>query len=433
MGRPLASARPLDPDWVRVEERVLANGLKVRLVPDRNVPAVSLYTFFQVGSRNERPGITGIAHLFEHMMFNGAAKYGPKEFDRLLESNGGHSNAYTSHDLTAYYEDFAAEALGLVLDLESDRMRSLALTAQMLGSEREVVKEERRYSVENEPLGVLDEELYALAYQAHPYRWPVIGWMSDIEAIRREDCLSFFRTYYAPNNATLWAVGDLDTKKAFAALEAAYADIPRGLEVPRPVSTEPSQRGERRAQVRFPAHAQALAIGYKGPPGVGEDAVVLDVIQYALSAGEGGRLVRKLVYDELIASNVMVDFAWKLDPSLFQILVELNPGVDAQKAQRVIDDELARLSERGLSASELLRAQGQLRSQTLRELSTNNGRAHNLGQHELLQGSWGAALKMPERYAAVGNEEVRRVSERMFQPSARSIVTLVPATEVAHG
>jgi len=433
MGRPLASARPLDPDWVRVEEHELANGLKVRLVPERNVPAVTLYTFFRVGSRDERPGITGIAHLFEHMMFNGAARYGPKEFDRLLESNGGHSNAYTSHDVTAYYEDFAAESLGLVLDLESDRMRSLALTAPALASEREVVKEERRYSVENEPLGVLDEELYALVYQAHPYRWPIIGWMSDIEAIRREDCLSFFRTYYAPNNATLWAVGELEPGKALAAIEAAYADIPRGPEVPEPVSTEPAQRGERRAEVRFPAHAQALAVGYKGPPGVSEDAVVLDVVQYALSGGEGGRLVRRLVYDQLVAANVMVDFAWKLDPALIQILVELNPGVDARRAQRIVDEELARLCERGLSAAELLRAQGQLRSQTLRELSTNNGRAHNLGQHELLQGSWRRALEMPERYAAVGNHDVRRVCERTFQPAARSVVTLVPGSEVAHG
>ncbi|MGC4114386.1 MAG: pitrilysin family protein [Myxococcales bacterium] len=434
MGRPLASARPLAPDWVRVEEHTLANGLKVRLVPDRNVPAVSLYTFFRVGSRNERPGTTGIAHLFEHMMFNGAKKYGPKEFDRLLESNGGHSNAYTSHDVTAYYEDFAAESLGLVLDLESDRMRSLALTPQMLSSEREVVKEERRYSVENEPLGVLDEELYALVYQAHPYRWPVIGWMSDIEAIRREDCLDFFHTYYAPDNATLWAAGDLDPEKALAAIEAAYGDIPRGPGAPPAVETEPMQRGERRAEVRFPAHTQALAVGYKGPSGVGPDAVVLDVIQYALSAGEGGRLVRRLVYEELVAANVMVDFGWKLGPALFQTLVELNPGVDARKAQAIIDEELERLCDRGLSASELLRAQGQLRSQTLRELSTNNGRAHNLGQHELLQGSWRSGLQMPERYAAVDNDEVRRVAQQTFRPEARSVVTLVPAgEEVAHG
>ncbi|MBI5547316.1 MAG: insulinase family protein [Deltaproteobacteria bacterium] len=437
MGRALAPPRPVDPRLFEVQEHELANGLKVRLLADRHVPAVSLYTFFRVGSRNERPGITGIAHLFEHMMFNGAARYGPKEFDRLLESNGGHSNAYTSHDVTAYYEDFAAEALDLVLDLESDRMRSLALAAPTLESERKVVKEERRFSVENEPLGVLDEELYALCYSAHPYRWPVIGWMDDIEAIRREDCLEFFRTYYAPNNATLWAVGDLDPARALAAIEARYGDIPRGPPVPLPVSTEPRQRGERRSRVRFPAHSEALAVGYKAPAGASPDAVVLDVIQYALCAGEGARLMRKLVYEQLLAANVMVDYAWKVDRGLVQVLVELNPKVHAERALQVIDRELGRVARRGFTDLELGRAKGQLRAQVLRELSTNNGRAHTLGTYEQLLGSWRAALQIPERYAAVTNAEVQRVAQEVFRESARSVVVLEPACseaeEAAHG
>jgi zinc protease len=163
-----------------VQEARLPNGLRVRMVPDHDAPVVSLYTFFQVGSRNERPGITGISHLFEHMMFNGAEKYGPKEFDEVLESNGGRSNAYTTCDVTVYYEDFAAEALDTVLDLESDRMRSLTIDDRSLRSEREVVKEERRLRVDNEPAGLMDEALHSLVYEAHPYRWPVIGWMGDI-------------------------------------------------------------------------------------------------------------------------------------------------------------------------------------------------------------------------------------------------------------
>src|SRR5512132_1939255 len=153
----LAPPRPIDLRLFQVREHTLANGLSVRVLEDHTVPAVSVYTFFRVGSRNERPGITGIAHLFEHMMFNGAQKYGPKEFDEVLESNGGRSNAYTTHDVTVYYEDFAAEALDTVLDLESDRMRSLTIDDRSLRSEREVVKEERRLRVENEPAGLMDE------------------------------------------------------------------------------------------------------------------------------------------------------------------------------------------------------------------------------------------------------------------------------------
>ena len=184
-------------DLDRVLTRTLPNGLRVRILPERTLPTVSYYTFFQVGSRNEKLGTTGISHLFEHMMFNGAARYGPKEFDRVLESRGGHSNAYTSSDLTAYYEDFSSEALETVVDLESDRMRSLRLTDESLDQEREVVKEERRLRTENSVFGLMEEQLEALVFQAHPYRWPVIGWMEDIERIRREDCESFFRTYTA--------------------------------------------------------------------------------------------------------------------------------------------------------------------------------------------------------------------------------------------
>ena len=167
-------------------EATLPNGLKVRLLSNRAAPIASVYTFFKVGSRNERPGITGISHLFEHMMFNGAKRYGPKQFDRVLESHGGRSNAYTSHDMTVYHEEVAAEALEVVFDLESDRMASLAIGDSSLESEREVVKEERRLRVDNEPTGSLDEELGALMWKAHPYHWPVIGWMGDIENISRQ-------------------------------------------------------------------------------------------------------------------------------------------------------------------------------------------------------------------------------------------------------
>src|SRR5215472_9160574 len=267
--------------FFEVHESRLANGLQIRLLPDHTAPIASLYTFFRVGSRNEQPGITGISHLFEHMMFNGAKKYGPKEFDRVLESHGGRSNAYTTHDLTVYHDEVAAEALEVVFDLESDRLAHLVINDTSLQSEREVVKEERRLRVDNEPAGLLDEELGALIWKAHPYRWPVIGWMGDIENIRREDCERYFCTFYAPNNASLYVVGDFDPSRTLSQIRRYYGGIRRGPPQPPVVNSEPEQRGERRAAIKHAVQAPSLMIGYRAPSAQDEDVL-------ALAHGSGG-------------------------------------------------------------------------------------------------------------------------------------------------
>ncbi len=410
----------------RVVEAELPNGLRVRLLPDASTPTVSYFTFFGVGSRNERLGQTGISHLFEHMMFNGAARYGPKEFDRVLESRGGSSNAYTSNDVTAYYEDFASEALATVIDLESDRMRSLSLTPETLEQERQVVKEERRLRTENSVFGLMEEQLEALAFVAHPYRWPVIGWMDDIERITREDCLAFFQTYYSPSNAALYAVGDLDPDEALAALEGAYGDIPRGP-APAPVAqSEPPQRGERRAVIHYPAQAPALLCGFKAPAAKDPDAVALDVLQAVLSAGESSRLRRRLVEEEELAVSAHVSWGWRIDPGLFIVSAELAPGVRPERAEAVLWQELAELAGRRVRPAELRRAQRLLRSAVLHELATHNGLAHALGQAESLLGDWREAGRTLEQYQAVTPEDLRRVAAEWLQPSRRSVVTLAP-------
>src|SRR5256886_2585158 len=284
----------LDPKDFPVEEHALRNGLQIRLLRDSSLPVATLYSFFRVGSRNERPGITGISHLFEHMMFNGSRKYGPKEFDRRLESAGGSSNAYTSNDLTAYYEDFASDALPLVLDLEADRMASLTIDDVSLAREREVVKEERRFRTDNDIDGMMDEALGALAFLAHPYRWPVIGWMTDIEAITRQDCERYFRTYYAPNNCTLVLVGDFDTAAALKQIEKLYGPIPAGGPLPKVAIGEPRQKGARRAVIRYPSQAPAVLAGFRGPCRREPDPRVLDLLQAAPSAREPARLTPAL-------------------------------------------------------------------------------------------------------------------------------------------
>ncbi len=413
-------------DLDRVVTRELPNGLRVRLLEDRNAPTVSYYTFFQVGSRNERLGITGISHLFEHMMFNGAAKYGPKEFDRVLESQGGSSNAYTSNDVTAYYEDFTTDALPAVIDLESDRMRSLALTSETLEQERQVVKEERRLRTENSVFGLMEEQLEALVFLAHPYRWPVIGWMDDIERITRDDCLEYFRTYYAPSNAAIYAVGDLDPEETLALIERHYGDVPAGPR-PRPVPQgEPPQRGERRAVVRYPAQAAAVLAGWRGPAATSADTAALDVLQAVLAVGEASRLRRRLVEAEEVAVSVHVSWGWRIDPGVFVVFAELAPGVKAERAEGLLWEELAKLSARGIGARELERAKRLLRSSVLHELATHNGVAHALGQAEALLGDWREAGRALEQYAAVTVKDVRRVAAGWLDPSRRSVVTLEP-------
>jgi predicted Zn-dependent peptidase len=331
--------------------------------------------------------------------------------------------------MTVYYEDFAAEALETVLDLESDRMRSLRINDEALTSERQVVMEERRVRVDNDITGTMDEELGTLVWKAHAYRWPVIGWMKDIENITRKDCEQYFRTYYAPNNAVLYICGAIDPKKTLALVRRYYGDIPKGP-TPEPVlNAEPEQKGERRAEVRHPAQSPALMIAFRGPAARDEDTLVLDIIQYALTKGEGSRLVKKLVYDTQLAISVMVDWGWRVDPGAIIVYLELKPDSEPRKVEEALYAELARVASEGLTERELQKAKNNLRADHLRELATNSGRAHAMGHYEMLLGSWQDGLSLPSVYATTTNERVKQVAAKYFQPERRSVVTLIPAAD----
>jgi zinc protease len=420
---------PLDPKEFCVREHTLANGLRVRLMPDRSLPLCTLYSFFKVGSRNERPGITGISHLFEHMMFNGSKKYGPKEFDRKLEAAGGTSNAYTSTDLTAYYEDFAAEALQLVLDLEADRMASLSIDEGGLARERGVVKEERRFRTDNDIDGMLDEALSSLAFLAHPYRWPVVGWMSDLNRISKADCEAYFRTYYAPNNCALWLAGDFDEGEALERIEALYGRIPSGPPLPAVATGEPPQKGERRSQLSFPAQAPALLAGFRTPSGSDDASLALDLLETALGHGEGARLRRALVYEQELCVEARCGFGWRIDPGLFQFSLRLAPGVELARAEAALWTEVEKIRAQPLSEKELARAKNLVRAGLLRSLSSNNGRAHFLGQLEAMLGDWRKLFSIEARYAALTAEELQKAASETFAPHRRNVVTLVPGEQ----
>src|SRR4051812_34888909 len=417
---------PLDPRNFPVQEHSLPNGLQIRLLADSSLPIASLYSFFRVGSRNEQPGITGISHLFEHMMFNGSRKYGPKEFDRRLESAGGSSNAYTSNDMTAYYEDFASDALPLVLDLEADRMASLTIDDTSLLRERDVVKEERRFRTDNDIDGMMDEAMGALAFLAHPYRWPVIGWMTDIDAITRADCERYFRAYYAPNNCTLVLVGDFDSAAALELISRLYSPIPSGPPLPHVAAGEPPQKGERRAVIRYPSQAPAVLAGFRGPDGRDPDSLVLDLIEAALGFGEGARLKRALVYEQELCVDAHIYFGWRIDPGLFEVSLKLNPGVEPARAEAALWAELARVCQDGIDERELQRAKNYVRAGLLRGLQTANGRAHSIGQMEVMLGSWRAFLDLADRYQAIDGAAIQRVARKVFAPHRRNLVTLLP-------
>jgi zinc protease len=407
-------------------EHQLPNGLRIRLLPDRTAKVLAYQTFFRVGSRNEQIGRTGIAHLFEHMMFNGATRYGPKEFDRQLEAHGGSSNAYTSYDLTVYHEEVPSEALDLVIDLESDRMAGLRLSAEALQSEREVVKEERRMRVEDSVFGRLDEELGALVYQANRYHWPVIGWMGDLERLSVEDCEQFFRRYYAPDNATLYLAGDFDPDETLGKLTRAYGDLPPGLASPLEPSEEPEQRGQRRTHLRIPAQTPALLLGFRGLSARDPRAAALDLLSTLLTTGDGSILVRKLVHGRGLCTEVSSDHAWRIEPGIFLIAAELPPGVSPKRVERAILDELDALASRQIAAPALARCKAQLRVGLLREAQTASGRAHALGNAEHLLGSITEAQAQLERLEAVTRRQLREAAAAVFKVERSSLVWVDP-------
>src|SRR5580704_15343788 len=302
-----------------VTTKTLENGMRILVQPDHSIPNVAIYTFYKIGSRNERPGTTGISHFFEHMMFNGAKKYGPGELDKVMEANGGSNNAYTTRDVTVYQDWFPRSALPLIYDIESDRIRDLSFDPAKIKSEREVVASERRLSVDNENSGVLDEQLWATSFIAHPYQWPVVGWMSDIEHWTMADLKHHFEMGYAPNNATMVVVGDVSPEEIFKLCETYIEPIPTH-DPPPPVTTvEPEQMGERRLVVHKPAQLPLLMLGYHIPQTNNADFYALNVLRTILFQGESSRMYQRLVDKDQIALDVQSQDEPAFDPTMLEV------------------------------------------------------------------------------------------------------------------
>jgi len=423
---PAAAAPALDPATFKVERHVLPNGLVVLTHEDHSVPTIAFWQWYKVGSRNERPGITGLSHFFEHMMFNDSRNVAPKEYDRILESNGGTSNAFTDRDETAYYEELSSDHLDVALRLDSDRMADLSLLPEQLKSEIEVVKEERRFRVDNDINGMLDEALWATAWWASNYRWPVLGWMKDLERIPRDEMVSYFRTYYAPNDCILVLVGDFTTADALVKIEKAFGSIPAQPAAAPPVNSEPEQRGERRIEVRYPAETETFLAGWKAPGVTSDDVYVLDVISSILSDGESSRLHQSLVYEKQLALDVSTSFQTRLEPGLFECSVQMKPGRSEREGEGAVDSVLAAFVANGPTERELAKAKNQLEAGFVRALKTNNGVGQELAYYEHVFGDYRKMFGTIDHYRAVTAADCRRVAKEIFDPRRRTVAVLVP-------
>ncbi len=418
-----AEARQIVPP---VQRHTLKNGMQVLILEDHSAPTFCYMTYFKVGSRNEAPGITGISHLFEHMMFNGSAKFGPKVFDRLVESGGGYSNGSTWNDYTNYYEEVSTESLETVLDLESDRMRSLLITPENLEQERGIVKEERRLRTDNSTEGKMYELLMAHAFIASPYRWPVVGWEPDLNNINLQDCKDYFRTYYAPNNAVVAIVGDVQTDRVRALLDKHFGDIasqpaPRAV-----VDPEPEQKGEKRLTHRMQAELPAVMLGYKAVEFTHADYAATEVIRGILSEGESSRLYESLIYDQQIATDVSAFFRPTLHAGLFVLYAQAKPGVETATLEAGIYKEIARLAAGDFTDREVQKAKNQMRASVIRELKDNAGRADRIAFYEVMSGDYKQMMSVLDRIDRVTRDDVARVARERFQADTRTVVTLIP-------
>jgi zinc protease len=422
----LALMAPMAAQTIDFKKHVLANGMTVIIHEDHDIPNVALYTFYKVGSRNEVPGTTGLSHFFEHMMFNGAKKYGPKQFDIQMEDAGGRNNGYTTRDMTAYQDWFPRSALELMFDLEADRIRDLAFDPKIIESERGVVYSERRLSVDNNPTGALSEQLYAAAYTAHPYNWGPIGWPADIEGWTMADLKHHWSMGYAPNNCVMVVAGDVTEAEILALAKKYMEPIPR-RDPPPPVRTkEPEQKGERRVQLERPVQVPSMMVGYHVPDAKHADQPALAVLNQVLAGGRASRLHQRLVEKDQLALTAMAYGQESLDPGLWVFFLQPRAGVEMAKLEAGLFDELERARREPPTAEELDAARNRLLAGFYRTMKTIAGKANFLGQFEIMQGDAGQISAYRARIEKVTAADLQRVAKAYLAARNRTVATLVP-------
>jgi predicted Zn-dependent peptidase len=402
----------------------LKNGMKVLVVEDFSIPNANMYLFYRVGSRNEYQGITGLSHFFEHMMFNGAKKYGPKQFDRTMEFNGGANNAYTTENVTVYTDWFPASAADIIFDLEGDRISSLSIDPSMVESERGVVLSERRTGLENSPWRSLSQSMQATAFQEHPYHWPVIGYEDDMKNWTQEDLERYFKTYYAPNNCVVVVSGAIKTEEVKRLAKKYLEPIPAQPAPPKVHIVEPPQTGERRITVQKEVATPYLMIGYHTPETKHEDYYALNILSSVLSSGKSSRLYTSLVDEKQLATQVFTDYGESFDPGLFNVYAVANKNVDETDLENAIFAEIEKIKKEGISETELQKIKNQKLMEFYDQVETINGKSNNIGTYEVFFGDYKKMFDAPANFNKVTIADVQNVAKKYFTKSNRTIGVL---------
>jgi len=434
---PKTAVRPIDSFEVAFKEFRLKNGLRVILAEDHSAPTYSICVTYNVGSRDERPGRTGFAHLFEHMLFQGSINVGKGEHFILVQNNGGSANGTTSADRTNYFETLPANQLELGIFLEADRMRAPSITQANFDNQRHTVQEERRQNYDNRPFGRTYEAVIDTAYDNFPYKHSTIGAMDDLNAATVQDAAEFFRTYYAPNNAVLSLVGNFKTEAALKLIKKYFESIPAQPVPPAPDVIEPEQEAERRKRIEDAfARSPRIDIVYKIPPGNTDDWYALSVLGQVLSGGVSSRLYQKFVKEKELALSVSAGPDERRGPSLFWFTVTARPGADLGMVERLLYEEIGRVQNETVADWELDKVRMQLKRQRANQLYSSRSRANALGHYAVFYNDPQMINTAQHRYAQVTNADLQRVARTYFNGTNRTVVTTLPkpgATPAAVG
>jgi zinc protease len=425
------SAALAAPAWANPFETVLPNGMKLIVKEDRRAPSVVHMVWYRVGAMDEVDGTSGVAHLLEHMMFKGTKKVGPGEFNKLVAAAGGRDNAFTSHDYTAYFQQVPKEGLNKMMALEADRMTNLQVTDESFKKEIEVVKEERRLRTDDKPRSLVVEQLSATAFQAHPYRRPIIGWMSDLDNMTAQDARDWYQRWYVPNNATLVVVGDVDHQAVFRDAKKTYGLVKsRPLPVRKPL-IEPEQSGPRRTVVKAPAELPYVALAWRVPTlrdvKADGDFYALQVLSAVLDGYEGARLSKNIVRGSRVAvtANAGYDGSARGE-SLFYLDGAPAEGKTVADVEVALHAEIARIQNEGVSEDELRRVKVQAVAGQVYKRDSLMGQAMEIGMDEMAGLSWRDDPLMLERLRAVTAAEVQAVAKKYFRDETLTVAQLDP-------
>jgi zinc protease len=422
---PLTAA--VRPPKLQYQLLTLPNGLRVILSEDHSTPIVHVSVWYHVGSKNERPGRTGFAHFFEHMMFKGSQNVDPESHTSIIASVGGRSNAYTTEDETVFWQTFPAHYLPMVLWLEADRMATLRVDDVAFRREREVVKEERRMRIENQPYGRLSEIIFDHAFTTHPYKHPTIGSMKDLESASVEDVREFHDTFYVPENATVTIVGDFDAAQTVQMVNQYFGRVPKApRRVPRDIPKEPTQTKEKRAVVQeawpLPAVVVAYHVTYDGHP----DAYPLHMAAKILSDGQSARIPRELVYNKRIALTAFGSGNITEDPNLFYAVAVLQPGKTAAEAEQALIEEFEKLKREPVAATELQRAKNQWARDYIIGRETIQEKALHLAHAAVIHNDIATADGEFDIFMNVSLADIQRVAKTYFNEANRVVLHILP-------